>query len=58
MLGDGREGEGARRTRKQGLASVHGVRRPVLTLLLLLGIVGLAGLFESFFATLVCKYCG
>jgi len=26
--------------------------------LLLLGIVGLAGLFESFFATLVCKYCG
>jgi hypothetical protein len=58
VLGDGLGGEGARSKRKQGIASVHGVRRLLLTLLLLLGNVGFAGLFASFFATLVGKYCG
>jgi hypothetical protein len=49
VVGDGLGGEGARSTRKQGLASVRGVRRLVLTLLMLSGVVCLpAGFFETF----------
>jgi hypothetical protein len=58
VVGDGLGGEGARSTRKQGLASVRGVRRLVLTLLMLSGVVCLlAGLRNLSSSPLVCEYC-
>jgi len=51
MVEGGRD-EGARVNRVlRACGRLRGVRRLVLTLMLLLGIVGLAGLFETFFVT-------